>query len=315
MTPMRQRGLTMVELMVAVTVGLLVLLVAGAMLVSANRGHAAQEDAARLDDSGRFALETIARAVRQTAYVNWDRADAGIADDPMAPARVVGLDNRSLVKTADIISDPRPDVANGSDVLALRFSGSGSASGPGGDGSMTSCAGFGVGELDEGWSIFYVGRSAIGDTELRCKYRGSASWGADAIVGGVDSFQVLYGVDTDVPADGLANLFVNASVVTALDDGLALDGANETERALDLRRKTYWKRVASIKVGLVLHGGKRVRLNTQPMVFDVFGPAYAGALGSADPGTRISESDLPGSLRGRERRLFSSTIMLRNPPR
>lgn len=313
MTPLRQSGLTMVELMVAVTVGLLVLLFAGAMLISANRGHAAQEEAARLDDSGRFALETIARAVRQTAYVNWDRANAGVADDPAAPARVVGMDSRSLVKTADLISDPRPDVANGSDVLALRFAGAGT--GPGGDGSMTSCAGFGVSELDEGWSIFYVGRSAIGDTELRCKYRGPASWGADAVVGGVDSFQVLYGLDTDVPADGLANLFVSASVVESLDEGLALDGANEEELALDLRRKTFWKRVASIRVGLILHGEKRVRANAQPVVFDVFGPAYADALGSTDPGTRVSESDMPGNLRERERRLFSSTIMLRNPPR
>ena len=308
-----QRGLTMVELMVAITVGLLVLLFAGAMLISANRGHAAQEEAARLDDSGRFALEAIARAVRQTAYVNWDRADAGIADDPAAPARIAGLDNRSLVKTAEVISDPRPDVANGSDVLALRFAGAGA--GPDGDGSMTSCAGFGVSELEDGWSIFYVGRSALGDAELRCKYRGSSSWGADAIVGGVDSFQVLYGLDTDVPADGIANLFVNASVVAALDEELDLDGADEAERELDLRRKTHWKRVASIKVGLILHGQKRVRINAQPVTFDVFGPAYADALGSTDPGTRISESDMPGSLRERERRLFSSTIMLRNPPK
>ena len=160
-----------------------------------------------------------------------------------------------------------------------------------------------------------MARNAQGDPELRCKYRGATGWGADAIVGGVDSFQVLYGLDTDVPADGLANLFVNASVVTALDDGLALEGANETERELDLRRKTHWKRVASIKLGLLLHGEKRVRINTQPVVFDVFGPAYADALGSGDPGTRISESDMPGAMRERERRLFSSTIMLRNPPR
>lgn len=313
MTLLRQRGLTMAELMVAVTVGLLVLLFSGVLLISANRGHAAQEEAARLDDSGRFALETIARAVRQTAYVNWDRADGGIAGDATAPARIAGMDNRSLVKTADFISDPRPDVANGSDVLALRFAGAGA--GPDGDGSMTSCAGFGVGEQEEGWSIFYVGRSAAGEAELRCKYRGSTSWGADAIVGGVDSFQVLYGLDTDVPEDGIANLFVSASIVAALDDGLDLQGADEAERELDLRRNTYWKRVASIKVGLILHGQKRVRLNAQPVTFDVFGPAYADALGSADPGTRISESDMPGSLRERERRLFSSTIMLRNPPK
>jgi type IV pilus assembly protein PilW len=309
----RQGGLTIAELMVAITVGLLVLLFAAAMLVSANRGHAAQEESARLDDSGRFAIETIARAVRQTAYVNWDRTDAGIAADPAAPARIAGLDNRSLVKNAEFISDPRPDVANGSDVLALRFSGAGPK--PDGDGSMTSCAGFGVSEHEEGWSIFFVGRNALGDTELRCKYRGSNSWGADAIVGGVDSFQVLYGIDTDVPADGLANLYVNASVVAALDDGLTLEGASETERELDLRRKTHWKRVSGIKVGLVLHGEKRVRANTASVVFDVFGPAYGNAVGSGDPGTRINEGEMPGTLRERERRLFSSTIMLRNRPR
>ena len=313
MTLSRQRGLTMAELMVAVTIGLLVLLAAGVLLISSNRGHAAQEEAARLDDSGRFALETIARAVRQTAYVNWARADGGIADESTSPAPIAGMDNRSLVKAADFISDPRPDVANGSDVLALRFAGAGG--GPDGDGSMTSCAGFGVSEQEEGWSIFYVGRSASGDAELRCKYRGSTSWGADAIVSGVDSFQVLYGLDTDVPEDGIANLFVNASVVAALDEGLTLQGTDEAERELDLRRKTHWKRVASIKVGLILHGEKRVRLNAQPATFDVFGPAYTDALGAADPGTRISESDMPGSLRERERRLFSSTIMLRNPPK
>lgn len=309
----RQRGLTMVELMVAVAIGLIVLLLAASMLVSANRGHAAQEDAARLDDSGRFALETVARAVRQTAYVNWDRADAGPGTELDAPASIAGLDNRSLVKAAELISDPRPGVANGSDVLALRFSGAGPA--PDGDGSMTSCAGFGVSEAHEGWSIFFVGRSAAGDTELRCKYRGASSWGADAIVGGVDSFQVLYGIDTDVPADGLANLYVNASVVSALDDGLALQGADEAARELDLRRKTHWKRVASIKVGLVLHGEKRVRTNTKPVVFNVFGAEYADALGAADPGTRVDEGDMPGPMRERERRLFSSTIMLRNRPR
>lgn len=305
--------MTIVELMIALTVGLLVLLLAAGLLVSANHGYAAQTESARLDDSGRYALETIGRAVRQTAFVNWDRAEVGIGIDPGAPARVAGLDNHSLVKTADAISNPRPDVANGSDVLALRFAGAGPA--PDGDGSVISCAGFGVAEPEDGWSIFYVGRSAAGDAELRCKYRGPSSWGADAIVGGVDSFQVLYGLDTDLPPDGLANLYVNASVVGALDDALALEGADEAARQLDLRRKTHWKRVAGIKVALVLHGQTRTRHNAEPALFDLFGRAYADALGGIDRGTRLSERQLPKDLQGRERRLFSSTILLRNPAR
>lgn len=313
MNARRQRGMTIAELMVSLAVGLLVVLLAGAMLVSANKGHSAQEEAARLDDSGRFALETIARAVRQTAYVNWDRSGAGVVSDPEAPAPIAGMDNRSLVRTAEFISSPKPDVANGSDVLALRFSGAGT--GNSGDGSMTGCAGFGVAEGKDGWSIFYVGLGAAGEAELRCKYQGSGNWSADAIVGGVDSFQVLYGLDTDQPGDGLPNLYINASVLNALDAALVLDGASSAERELDLRRKTHWKRVASIKVGLVLHGQKRVRLNTEPAVYDVFGEEYGAALGGADPGTRITETDMPDGLRERERRMFSSTIMLRNTAR
>lgn len=309
----RERGLTMVELMVSIAVGALVLLMAAGLLVSANTGYAAQAEAARLDDSGRYALEAIERAVRQTAFVNWDRAEVGVGSDPAAPARVAGLDNHSLRKSADAMSDPGPDAANGSDVLALRFAGAGPARE--GDGSVISCAGFGVGELEDGWSIFYVDRNAQGDAELRCKYRGATSWGADAIVGGVDSFQVLYGLDTDLPPDGLPNLYVSASMVGALDDALALEGADEAARQLDLRRKTHWKRVASIKVGLILHGQRRTRPNPDPAVIDVFGAAYADALGGVDRGTRISERDMPEDLQRRERRLFSSTILLRNPVR
>ena len=52
--------------------------------------------------------------------------------------------------------------------------------------------------MRRGWSIFYVAANGDGEAELRCKYRGASGWGADAIVRGVDSFQVLYGVDTDV---------------------------------------------------------------------------------------------------------------------
>lgn len=311
--PRHARGMTIVELMVALTVGLLVLLLAAGLLVAANHGYAAQSESAGLDDSGRYALETIERAVRQTAFVNWDRAEAGIGSDPAAPARVAGLDNHSLRKSADGIDDPGPDVANGSDVLALRFAGAGPA--PDGDGSVVGCAGFGVAELEDGWSIFYVGRSAAGDAELRCKYRGARGWGADAVVGGVDSFQVLYGLDTDLAPDGLANLYVNASVIGALDGALALEGADEAARQRDLRRKTHWKRVASIKVGLILHGQRRSRQHDAPLVFDVFGRAYGDALGAGDRGTRLGERDLPEDLQGRERRLFSSTILLRNPAR
>jgi type IV pilus assembly protein PilW len=305
------RGMSLVELLVAVTVGLLVLLSGAKLLLSAQRGQALQAEAAEVDDAGRFAIETITRAARQAAYVNWDQGEAGVGIDTNARPRIAGLDNHLVSKASDGIAQPLTGAVNGSDILALGFGGAGQ--GAHGDGSITSCAGFGVGEGEDGWSIFFVARSATGEAELRCKYRGQASWGADAIVSGVDTFQVLYGIDTDDPADGIANLYVSARVVQALDDAMVLAGADASARDSELRRRTHWKRVASIKVGLVLHGRKQIHRDRDPAIYEVFGKDYAETQGSEDPGTRVNEVAMAPEMRGRERRVFGATIALRNP--
>ena len=309
--PARHRGFTIAELLVALVLGLVVTLAAGGMLVTANASFTAQTEAAQVDAAGRLALDAIERAARQVAFVDWDRDDAA-ADMQAEPARIAGLDARSLSKATAGIGNPRAGSVGGSDVLALRFAGAGA--GPEGDGSMIGCAGFGVGQGREGWSIFYVAPNADGVAELRCKYRGDAHWSADALVAGVDSFQVLYGLDTDVPRDGLANRYVNAGAIDALDAALALEGETDAARAQDFLRRTHWKRVASIKVGLLLHGAKRARVGSGAAVYELFGAGYgaeAGA-GGADAGTRVLESDMPAALRERQRHAFGATILLRN---
>ncbi|MES2150303.1 MAG: PilW family protein [Pseudomonadota bacterium] len=308
----RAGGATLPELMVALAVGLLVLLLAAVLLATANAGYLAQADNAGIDDAGRYALEAIARAVRQAGHTNWDSEEGGIGFDPAAPARVAGLDNHSVRRAGEALDGVLAGAVNGSDVLALHFEGAGD--GAEGDGSALNCGGFGVGRQEQGWSIFYVARSAAGEAELRCKYRGAGDWGADALVAGVDSFQVLYGVDTDVPPDGLANQYLNATAIDALDAALALEGADARARAADLRRKTHWKRVSSVKVGLLLHGARHAASRAEPIVYDLFGAAY-GAVGDADLGTRVDEARLPDGLQARERKLFAATIALHNPAR
>lgn len=302
----RQRGASIAELMVAAAVGLLVMLLAGELLVSANAAYVVQVDAAAVDDSGRYALEIMTRAARQAAFVNWERGEAG-ADRATAPASIGGLDARTLSRTTEGIDSPLADAVNGSDVLALRYGGAA-------DGSVINCAGFAVDETDDGWSIFYVGRNASGEAELRCKYRGKSSWGADAIIGGVDTFQVLYGLDTDSPADGVANEYVSAAVLDERDAALVLAAADPAAQRRELRRRTHWKRIASIRVALLVHGARRSQLDDAPMVFDLFGSAYSNVFGGGDPGVRLSERTLTDDLRRRERRMFASAILLRNAP-
>ena len=314
------RGMTLVELLVALGLGAMLMLASSAVLLSASRSYMEQGESARLADNGRYAFDAIARALRQTAWVNWDATAAPLAHAAHDSANIAGLDARSLGKNSDGISDPLPASVNGSDVLALRFYGTGD--GAGGDGAVLNCAGFGVAaaanEAQRGWSIFYVAQDDGGDgeAELRCKYRAGngVGWGADALIRGVDSFQVLYGLDTDTPPDGVANQYLNASAVDARDAALLLEGASEAERQRDFQRRTHWKRVASVRVALLLHGPGMRGDATGPPQYDLFGAAYADAHGGQDPGVRIVPASLPLAQRGRSRQLMQATIMLRNGP-
>ena len=300
----RQRGMTMAELLVAMTVGLGVLLAAGSLFVWSTRAFAAQVETAAMDEAGRYALDVMARAVRQSAFVDWERDSGG--PDAAAPARIAGLDARRLPQAGFAIDNAIAGAVHGSDVLALRYPGTGTP--PGGDGTTLDCAGFSVHRDEEGWSIFYVARNAQGDAELRCKYRGASNWSADAVVGAVDSFQVLYGLDLD--ADGAPERYVNASTLTALDAGLVLLGATAAERDADLRRRTHWKKLASVRVALLLHGAPSRLEGAGSASYDLFGPEYGDLAGFADAGTRLFESALSGRAPPRQRKLFATTIAL-----
>jgi type IV pilus assembly protein PilW len=302
----RAGGFTIAEFMVAMSLGLAVLLAAGALLIGATRGHAALLESAEMDDTGRYALDALARAVRLAGHVDWA---AHPALDPAAPAPVAGLDARSLTHSGAGIDTPLPDAANGSDVLALRFSGTGPP--PDGDGGTLDCAGFPVHRDDEGWSIFYVALNAQGDAELRCKYRGAAGWSSDAVAGRVDSFQVLYGLDLD--GDGAPNRYLTATAIAALDAALVLAGATPAERAADLRTRTHWKRVAAVRVGLLLHGPRIDAGAVTNVVYDLFGQGYGAALAAGDRGSRLAALELDRSDRSntaRMRKVYGATVAL-----
>lgn len=309
--------MTLVELLLALGLGAVLMLGASSMLLAVSASHAAQASQARMDDSARYAIDAMARALRQSAYINLDAGAGSWLPAAGDSANLSGLDARSLGKNAEGISNPLPDAMHGSDVLAVRFQGAGAAQG--GDGTVLNCAGFGVGagasENERGWSIFYVAIGGDGEAELRCKYRGADGWGADAIIRGVDSFQVLYGLDTDTPPDGVANQYVNATGLDARDAALVLPGESAVERQRQLQHRTHWKRVASVRVALLLHGEDDqggAAAQTGPPQFDLFGPAYADAHGASDAGVRIDVSSLPARQQGRLRKLVQATVMLRN---
>jgi type IV pilus assembly protein PilW len=280
-------GLALVELMVALAIGLLLILVSTALLLATRSAYLLHDDRVRIEESGRYAIDLVSRAVRQAGYRDWSAAGAGIGN---VPAAVSGLDAQALKEATDGIAGPYGSAVNGSDVLALRFDGSGAASG---DGSMLNCAGTAVAadEAGGGWSIFYVAKDSGGEPELRCKYRGSKGWNSEALVRGIEDFQVLYGIDSD--GDGVPRRYASAAVL-------------EREAA---GRPGLWQSVAAVKIALLARGAQPGPAGMQR--YDLFGAAYADA-NSADQGVRIDEAQLPAASRRLMRSLYAATIHLRN---
>ncbi|GAB3549172.1 PilW family protein [Noviherbaspirillum agri] len=297
-------------------IGLFIVLAATALLVSVKQAYLAQDDEAQVQEAGRYTLDTVARAVRQASHRTWDTEQVAVTDQSAFDPDVIGLDSRSLRSRTPGIEAPLLKSVNGSDVLAIRFFGSGSAES--GDGTMLNCAGFSTPSPSSDemaadhrtWSIFYVAIGESGEPELYCKYQGRSSWTSQSIARGVESFQVLYGLDTDM--DGFPNRLLNASAIDALDDEMVVHGANAVERATDRARKTHWKKVVAVKVAMLIRGTHQTSWTEPANGYALFGDMYANEYADEDLGVLIRDADLPKSQRGRLRRVFSMTIRLRN---
>ena len=311
-----QYGWTLTEMMIAITLGLFILLTAMGLLLSAKMGYVMQDQNAYIHETGRYATEVVSRSVRQAGYENWNSGTIPLQTADNFSANVMGMDAMTLKKTsAGLDGATATDVVNGSDVLALRFFGE---STDGEVGAILNCAGLSVAapasvqtaEQERGWSIFFVAKDSAGEPELRCKYQSKTSWNADAIARGVESFQVLYGIDVD--GDGQPDQFLNADDIDELDNHLLLAGENAIVRARDKNRKTAWKKVRTIKFSLLVRGSQNARDDTLANEYNLFGNDYSNAHGYKDKGVRVREDVLPEASRNRIRKIFTHTIQLRN---
>jgi type IV pilus assembly protein PilW len=293
----RQSGLSLIELMIAMALGMGVVLASLALLQAARASYVAVNDNALVQDTGRYALDVLARAIRQANYVPYDSpafmVPPAFGLTQLSPG-VEGIDNSYLSGHTAALLAPRANTDNhGSDVLALRYFGSGNKA----DGSILNCAGFAVAapvspamvatvagaEAERHWSIFYVAADSTGEPELRCKYRTkNDGWHSTAIARGVEAFQVLYGIGDMV--GGPITQYRNAARMSV----------------------STWRQVIAIRIAILIRGEQRSSNGAADQVYDLFGPGYRDSL---DPGVTISAFQLPDRIR----KQFQITVQLRNP--
>lgn len=297
--PHPQQGLTLVELMIAITLGMFVVLAITCLVVSSKSAQSIQNDAATMQDTARFALNNISHSIKQAGYVNLDREDAPSVHTDNMTASVIGFDASSLKATeyglGSLVKSRNP-----SDILALRFFGSGTSE----DGTILNCAGYGVSavaaEKERSWSIYYVDHDVDAEPALFCKYKGK-NFSSQAIARGVESFQVLYGINS--ASKPTTTQFHSATEITALDSAIP---------DAELNQKTHWKKITAIKVAMLIRGAENSRLDSTNATYNLFGEDYSNSMGAIDKGTQIFESDIPLSQRKRLRKVVSTTIQLRN---
>lgn len=324
----RQAGLTLVELMVAVALGMLVGIAAIATLLIGRQGYTAVDNSTQLRENARFASSLIQRIGIQAGFENlaggmvsdWrlfcrgGTTDCGDAAGDTNPG-VRGFNNAAigtLTLPTGLVHGNRTSVctatdtscANGSDILMIRYWGDNRAGAA--DGSMINCAGMNEPEgTVPAYSIFHVVRSVSGEPTLACSYRNptSAAWETVPLVQGVEGFQVLYGVDNvtastapslqDAGTDSVPDLYLRADQLDV--------GGNAAATA------DNWRRVRSLRIGLLIRGAEGSAIDRAAS-----GQTYA-VLGAGFSATGDVGSGLTVPADGRLRQALVFNVHLRNP--
>ncbi len=181
------RAHTLIEAMVAMTLGLLILLTAVSLYRVQRAAYAAAADAARMRDSAQAALVLLAQQIQMAGFVPLDAHDVLPAPGLFGcvRARAVGADTQPAC-------DP---LASGSDGLVVRYVGDGVSTWLTVTGQATDCLGQGVGAADAKPLIvnrFYTRVSAsTGEPELYCEGSGRRGL-AQPLVEGVERLWLRY---------------------------------------------------------------------------------------------------------------------------
>lgn len=350
---LKQNGFTLVELLVALALTTVIAAAAVASLTVARQGFTAVDASTQLRDNGRFAIDLIKRVAVQSGYQdvtfagatrsneftvigananpepNVTGADNALVKQSLLPDITTAYKNRNTNAATVAISGCTTlndtSCANGSDVLIVRYQSSASAvDSTTTDGSMINCAGMvettvPADKNDRIISIFHVARSSNGEPSLMCSYLDTTGvWQTQPVVQGVESFQVLYGIDG---YSGAANTAFTGPQDTVPDKYLRASQLVVGGVADSPATYANWRRVRSLRIGLVLRGGANSAIDRSvatigklcPLGVDPDTPANCIDQGS---GPSSIGSEFPRSTTlpndGRLRQTLTFNVFLRN---
>jgi len=305
-----QCGVTLVELMVAMAIGLLVILAASIAFLAGKKLFNTDADVQAVQDSLRFTRYVVQSVVRQAGYADYapDRLNDGVAviasnatligsgtgtDD----LNLVGASNTTVERDDSSVGKNDSDAVAKNDALLIRYFGRSKAGDDTEDGTIIDCMGnaqkgpsITPTAADRVWSFFYVTLGADGVPALYCKYRtDKGKFTAEPLARGVEKFKVVYGYDAD--GDSVPDAWIDAKVIDAK--------AKASGAAVNVE----WRKVVAVRVGIVVRSdranGDLKKVKGQSYTLYPLGPEFKDV--SFDP---------PDD--GRFRSVATFTVMLRN---
>lgn len=197
------RGMTLIELMISIVLGLLLVAVVIQIYVGTKATYNKQEDISRLQENGRVALYIIGRTTRISGF----KSNPGADYSTIFPAAT-----RGIIGT--------PGAAGSSDTLTIRFQGSGNGAGTA-DGSVVDCLGIAKDSNTMNYNRLYIANNA---TTLRpglfCDTSDDSTVNGTEIVSDIENMRLLYGGDPN--GDGIADYYVPAGNVPNWDQVVSL---------------------------------------------------------------------------------------------
>lgn len=175
-----QRGVSVIEIMVAITISLILMAGISQIFLSSKTSYNLQDGLGRLQENARFALDVLNRSIGMAGYTPSltpiDAFDTTYTQDNVSENSTLGFTVSSN---------------KASDIIDVNYT------------SATDCLGNATGGVAN--DRFYIDGS-----NLMCLGNGSGT--AGIMAEGVENMQVLYGEDTD--NDKVANVYVSVGNIT-----------------------------------------------------------------------------------------------------
>lgn len=254
-----QRGFTLVEIMVALTLGLVVTIGVIQVFLGTQKSAQIQQAASRMQEDGRIAIDLLNRYIRLAGYTThpWSKIDPDYNNSWNPASYQRGFPANGPFALNQVVSGGDNNVF-GVDSIRIRYQGSGGNQNENppvtpGDGSITTCLGRAVpiNQIADITFSLTANNPAQGGRSLQCTDNNTGN--AQPLLAGLQDMQIWYGLSTtDDPNDPSRRLTGATAYVPA----------NQVPA-------NRWNQVISVRISLLMRSEQdRLTLEPQTIQFN-----------------------------------------------